>query len=101
MAEPCLGGCRRPTCSASRRCRSGVRRPRGPEERRDECGQSHEHTRVVQVVFFQVAGGRVVFDECVTVGEAIITTSEFGSADLWDATHTNISPSTLRERAVT
>jgi len=54
---------------------------------------------VVQVVFFQVAGGRVVFDECVTVGEAIITTSEFGSADLWDATHTNISPSTLRERA--
>jgi ABC-type nickel/cobalt efflux system permease component RcnA len=32
-------------------------------------GQSHEHTRVVQIVFFQVEGARVVFDECVTVGE--------------------------------
>ena len=31
--------------------------------------QSHEHTRVDQAVFLQIVHGRVVFDECVTVGE--------------------------------
>jgi hypothetical protein len=59
-------------------------------------GQSHEHTRVVQVVCFQVKGARVVFDECVTVGDGIITTTEFGSATLWEAMHTNIFPCTFR-----
>jgi hypothetical protein len=59
-------------------------------------GQSHEHTRVVQVVLLEVARGRVVFDECVTIPKAIITTSEFGSADLLDAMQTNIFPCTFR-----
>jgi hypothetical protein len=31
--------------------------------------KSHEHARVVQVMVFQVIGGWVIFDECVTVGE--------------------------------
>lgn len=32
-------------------------------------GQSHEHTRVVQVVLLQVVRSRGVFDECVTILE--------------------------------
>ena len=59
--------------------------------------QSHEHTRVVQVVIFQVVGGRVVvFDECGTVGEGHHHDRDLGSADLWDAMHTNIFPCTFR-----
>ena len=94
MAELCLGGCGRPTCSASGLGRSGVRRPRGPE-RRDDARQPHEHTRVVQIVLFQVVGGRVVFDKCSRSGRP---SSRPGSsvADLLDAIHTNIFPCTFR-----
>ena len=40
-----------------------------PKSVETNAGQSHEHTRVLQVVCFQIVGARVIFDECVAVGE--------------------------------
>ena len=70
MAELCLGGCGHrlaPHLDVDEAVCADHEVPKSVET---NARKAHEHTRVVQVVLFKVVGGRVVFDECVTVSEA-------------------------------